>query len=286
METILRGLDALKGAHDQVRHELTAKLDWLEKDVAAGQEETTQLVVKRIKREPAQPQFKRKGNEKQFIFNAQISDSVQTAVGLLDKIKPEQPQAAAILKTAKEQLEEGMQAITDRQKLIRFADRSQYGWGAVEEYLQEDIAKDEKEAKKWADAEKSMEAKMSRKRTLDDRGYSDGDPQHIRPMPPPPPVCPPPPPPQPLMSARAFGPRGPPPRMPGPCFNCLQMGHLKAQCPMGTTRLYPLSNVLLGSMDSSKSIKQKEVIVPYKSVDCILADTTHSGAHNTLLSTV
>ena len=195
METILRGLDALKGAHDQVRHELTAKLDRLEKDVAAGQEETAQLVVKRIKREPAQPQFKRKGNEKQFTFNAQISDSVQTAVGLLDKLKPEQPQAAVILKMAKEQLEEGMQAITDRQKLIRFADRSQYGWGAVEEYLQEDIAKDEKEAKKWADAEKSMEAKMRRKRTLDDRGYSDGDPQHTRPMPPPPPVCAPPPPP-------------------------------------------------------------------------------------------
>ena len=55
---------------------------------------------------------------------------------------------------------------------------------------------------------------------------------------------------------------------------------------MGTTRLYPLSNVLLGSMDSSKSIKQKGVIVPYKSVDCILADTTHSGAHDTPLSTV
>ena len=35
-----------------------------------------------------------------------------------------------------------------------------------------DIAKDEKEAKKWANAEKSMEAKMHRKRTLDNRGKS------------------------------------------------------------------------------------------------------------------
>ena len=44
--------------------------------------------------------------------------------------------------------------------------------GVVEEYLQGDIAKDEKEAKKWANAEKSMEAKMHRKRTLDNRGKS------------------------------------------------------------------------------------------------------------------
>ena len=47
------------------------------------------------------------------------------------------------------------------------------------------------------------------------------------------------------MPAKAFGPRGPPPWMPGPCFNSLQKGHLKAQCLMGTTRLYPLNDVLL-----------------------------------------
>ena len=185
MEAILRNLDALKGTHDQSRHKMSTKLDHLERDVTAGQEETAQLVVKRIKRESAQLQFKQKGNERQFTFNAQLNDSVQTAVGLLDKLKPEQPQAAAILKTAKEQLEESMKAIMERQKLICFADRSQYGWGVVEEYLQEDITKDEKESKKFADAEKSMEVKVRRKRTVDDRDYDDRDSQHTRPMPPP-----------------------------------------------------------------------------------------------------
>ena len=29
-------------------------------------------------------------------------------------------------------------------------------------------------------------------------------------------------------------------RMPGPCFNCLEMGHLKANCPK-LPKLYPLS---------------------------------------------
>ena len=51
--------------------------------MADGQEERAQLVVKQIKREPTQPQFKRKGNEKQFVFNAQVNDSVQTAIVLL-----------------------------------------------------------------------------------------------------------------------------------------------------------------------------------------------------------
>ena len=160
METILRNLNVLKDAHDQSHLEVSTKLDRLERDVTAGQEETAQLVVKRIKREPAQPQFERKANERQFTFNAQLNDSVQTAVRLLDKLKPKQPQAVAILKTAKEQLEESMKAIMERQKLICFVNCSQYGWGAVEEYLQEDITKDEKEAKKWADGEKSMEAKI------------------------------------------------------------------------------------------------------------------------------
>jgi len=55
--------------------------------------------------------------------------------------------------------------------------------------------------------------------------------------------------PQPLMSSRTFGPRGSPPRLSGPCFNYLQMGHLRAQCPLGATRPYPLNDVLLASVD-------------------------------------
>ena len=47
--------------------------------------------------------------------------------------------------------------------------------------------------------------------------------------------------------------------MSGPCFNSLQMGHLRAQCPMGTTRLYPLNDVLLTSVDSSMGNKHDEI---------------------------
>ena len=165
IDTLLKNFEALKQAQEQNRRDLSVKLDRLEKEVAAGQEETAQLVVKRIKRDSTQPQFQRKGNEKQFTFNAEVNDSIQAAVGLLDKLKPEQSQAAAILKSAKEQLQEGSKAIAEWQKLIRFADRSEYGWGAVEE----DLASNEKDAKKWADAEKYVEQKRCQKRTQSDR---------------------------------------------------------------------------------------------------------------------
>jgi len=47
-----------------VCHEPTMKLNCLERDVTAGQEETAQF-VKWIKRESAQSHFKRIGNKKQ-----------------------------------------------------------------------------------------------------------------------------------------------------------------------------------------------------------------------------
>ena len=199
MEMILKGLDALKGAYDQVRHEPTTKLDHLERDVAAGQEETAQLVSSISRGNQLSHNSNGKGM-KNSSFNAQISHSIQTAVGFLDKLKSNQPQAAAILKTAKES---SWRKVHRPLKLICFVDHSQSVWGAVDEYPQEDITKDEKEAKKWADAEKSMEAKMRCKRSLDDRGHNDSDPnKHSQCQPPVHrPLLP-----QPLMSARAFGP--------------------------------------------------------------------------------
>ena len=35
-------------------------------------------------------------------------------------------------------------------------------------------------------------------------------------------------------------------RVPGPCFNCLEMGHLKANCPKWA-KPYPLSDVVVNA---------------------------------------
>ena len=70
-----------------------------------------------------------------------------------------------ILKSAKEQLQEGTKTIAERQKLIRLADRSDYGWQLVETYQQADtLADNEKDAKKIEEAKKAVELKIRRKR--------------------------------------------------------------------------------------------------------------------------
>ena len=42
-----------------------------------------------------------------------------------------------------EALQEGTKLVTDRQKLKRLADRTEFGWGKVEEYIEDEVAVNE-----------------------------------------------------------------------------------------------------------------------------------------------
>ena len=176
IDKLLQSIDTLKNAQRQSQQDITAKLDRLEHDVATGQEETLQLVAKKLKRDPAEYQFRRKGNEKQFAFNETVNNSIQSAASLLEKVKPATPQDTAALKSAKELLQQGTKTIAERQKHIRLADRSDYGWQLVEAYQQDELADSKKDAKKIEDAEKAVELKNRRKRKTSDRGKT-ADPQ-------------------------------------------------------------------------------------------------------------
>ena len=52
------------------------------------------------------------------------------------------------LEKAKTSLEEGMTSLKIRQKHIRIADRSEYGWAAVEEYVEDELADGEDDEKR------------------------------------------------------------------------------------------------------------------------------------------
>ena len=259
LDELLQSFSTLKKSHEESQRQITAKLDRLEQDVATGQEETLQLVAKKLKRDP-EYQFHRKGNEKQFVFNEEVNDSIQSAASFLEKIKPTAAQDTAILKSAKEQLQQGTKAISERQKLIRLADRSDYGWQLVEAYQRDELADNEKDTKKIEEAEKAVELQNRRKRKqAGDKGKMDLQPSTgFRPpqfmgsfgFPPPPPFIPPfipPPINPPVPFPWSVGPAG---RLPGPCFQCLQMGHLKAQCPNKISRPYPFNDVLISSVSS------------------------------------
>ena len=165
LDLLLKSVDSMKAAHAQIQQDMNAKFEHLKKEVADNQEETAHLIVRKIQKEP-ESTFRRKGNERQFAFSQSVNNAIKLAALMLDKLKPEQPQAASILKKAREQLQKGVDVIVTQQKLIRLADTSDCGWGAVEEYLKEEIATDEKGAKKWSDAEKwTMKQRWPLKRT-------------------------------------------------------------------------------------------------------------------------
>jgi hypothetical protein len=74
-------------------------------------------------------EFKRKGNEKQHVFNEEMKDKIETAMKALCSTSP-------AVDRAKEALKEDEKLLTARQKLI--ADRSEYGWSTVAEYEEDE----------------------------------------------------------------------------------------------------------------------------------------------------
>ena len=58
------------------------------------------------------------------------------------------------LEKAKKGLEQGLQLIMARQKRIKVANRSEFGWATVEEYEQDALTDNEDDAKRLEKAEK------------------------------------------------------------------------------------------------------------------------------------
>ena len=84
-------------------------------------------LLKRIKLDKA-PVFCKKGNERQYRHNKEVKLKLTEARSALDETPP-------AVEKAKTAIEEGEKLISDRQKHIRIADRSENGWVTVEEYV-------------------------------------------------------------------------------------------------------------------------------------------------------
>ena len=92
----------------------------------------------------SKPSFRKKGNEKQFIFNEQVCDKLVDFVSsALDGQDP--PQLTLI--------KEGEKMIDVRQKHI--ADRSVFGWATVAEYEKDELADNSDDEKRPFRAEGS-----------------------------------------------------------------------------------------------------------------------------------
>ena len=116
-------------------------------------EETSNTQMGKLKRirftEPRT--FKKKGHEQQYKHNEQVRATVQEARHATTTGKHE----ACIAK-----LDEGLELIDQHQKLILMADRSEYGWKTVGEYLDNEPVDNDEDAKKMKKAEKEAQRKL------------------------------------------------------------------------------------------------------------------------------
>ena len=103
--------------------------------------------IKKLRREEPKS-FKRKGNEIQYKFNLKLQDT-------LDEVKSHLESNA--VDKAKSSLSEGTSMLSERQKLILLADKSEFGWKTVEQYTQHELADDEEDGKKIRRAEERAE---------------------------------------------------------------------------------------------------------------------------------
>ncbi|XP_072036996.1 uncharacterized protein [Amphiura filiformis] len=96
------------------------------------------------------PAFKRLGNEQQFRHTEKVLTHIQSAQSNLETLDVDE---------AKTNLQDAINEIKERQKLIKLADRSELGWGVVKEYVTDNLASDPEDVRKIKKAEKAAAAK-------------------------------------------------------------------------------------------------------------------------------
>ena len=214
---------------------LDSKLESFGEQMKRSQEEVAVKAVKRAKTGAERPyEFKKKGNEKQAFFNSRVEEKIQEAQAELEqKVTP------AAVEKAKNHLKEGLKLVSERQKLIKLADRSEYGWGIVAEYTADELADDSDDEKKIEKAEKAAEKRAAKKKKSLSQKNPAARQRMLQTAVQSPAVLP----------SQNQTPRRPPNVAPlvrnrpiGPCYNCQEFGHLKHYCPKpeaGAKKLYP-----------------------------------------------
>jgi hypothetical protein len=144
---------ALAGLINQaVGQAVTSAVGIFKKDLEGTSKELEELKYKK----PVS--FRYKGNEEQTNHNNKVLD-------ILDKAeKATGDQSSAFIK-------EAVKEIKSRNKLVRFADSSEAGWLAVEEYVQNPLADDSDDDKKMRSAASRALAKKSKGRKPNKKPY-------------------------------------------------------------------------------------------------------------------
>ena len=170
--------------------------------------------IKKLKFDEAH-RLQKRGNEYQYRFNLKISDPIEEAKDARSACQFDKVHAS---------LEKGEKLLTERQKHILLADKSDFGWSLIREYKRNDLAEDSDNEKKIIRAEARAHNQAKQSERFKSRQTNRRDPTALTSV-------------AAAASSQCSGkpipiaqPRTPQAK-PGSCFACNKPGHWRAQCP-------------------------------------------------------
>lgn len=181
--------------------------------------DTTQNLARKVRKSEAS--FKFKGNRVQYELNIDVLDNLEVVLDCIEKRR---------FAKASTLVQDSIEALKKRNKLIRIADKSEGGWKTVDEYLSDEVASDSEDEKRIRAAESRAVRKLkasksvkndSRKRPAEAAGSVNAV-AHNGSYPK-----------QPFRGAGVSGPRKVPENRPKPsdqCYNCGLFGHWANFC--------------------------------------------------------
>ena len=104
---------------------------------------------KRLKLEAKQ--IKKPGNQQQFDHSIKVLEKFESALDALSQSKAEK---------ARDALKEGIELVVHRIKLVRIADKSEFGWETVNQYEADELASDSEDDKRIYRSERKAERKQ------------------------------------------------------------------------------------------------------------------------------
>jgi hypothetical protein len=144
---------------------------FMEVKFAQMQEESEGLKRKLKRQDERQVKFSKKGHEVQYEFNNEVLEAIEAIQDGLARQRTTK---------AKKLLEELAKKVSHRNKLIKIADRSKFGWLTVAEYQKDQLAEDSDDEKRLKTSEKMAEKVEKEKKSAKEKVATRQPPNPVR----------------------------------------------------------------------------------------------------------